>query len=115
MTPFSVLLRDICRSRQLRQKQLAYELGIDPSYLSALVAGRKGRPNGAIVQKMQRVLNLTAEEAESLQTAANFSRIRYRMPIGAEPQEHVIVSKIFDAVGRLKPAQIDIIDAALKL
>lgn len=115
MTPFSALLHRLCHSRRLRQKELAFQLGVDPSYLSALAGGRKGRPNDALVQKMQETLALTEAEQRELQEAVKCSQLRHRIPEEADPREHEIVTKIVEAIGRLRPAQIDAIDAILKL
>ena len=115
MTPFSALLVDLCRSRRLLQKELAYQLGVDPSYLSALASGRKGKPSDALVQKMQQILELNEDERRALLEAVKSSQLKYRVPEKATPQEHELMRKMFEALGKLKPAQIEIIDAALKL
>lgn len=115
MTPFSVFLQDICRSRRMRQKELAYLIGVDPSYLSALASGRKGLPGSGFISKLEQVLTLTANEKIALQTSVKFSKMRYSMPIQADPRAYEMVWKIFDSVTVLKPAQISAISEVLKL
>ncbi|MBR7782113.1 helix-turn-helix domain-containing protein [Undibacterium luofuense] len=115
MTPFSVFIQDLCRSRQMRQKELAYLIGVDPSYLSALAGGRKGIPGIAIVSKLEEAAKLTNEEKIALQESIKFSKMRYSMPVQADPRVYEMVWKIFDSVSHLKPAQINAISEVLKL
>ncbi|GAC1406722.1 MAG: hypothetical protein NVSMB6_03350 [Burkholderiaceae bacterium] len=115
MTPFSVFIQDLCRSRQMRQKELAYLIGVDPSYLSALASGRKGIPGIAIVKKLEEAAKLTNEEKVALQESIKFSKMRYSMPTQADPRAYEMVWKIFDSVSHLKPAQINAISEVLKL
>lgn len=115
MTPFSSFLNDVCRSRGMLQKEVAYQIGVDPSYLSAMVRGRKGLPKGNFIQRLEKNLDLNEEERRALSEAVRFSQKLYRMPNDANPREHELVWKIFDSLGKLKPAQINLITEALKL
>jgi len=115
VTPFSAFLSELCRSHRILQKAVAYQIGVDPSYLSAMVSGRKGPPSRSLVHKIQEHLALTEKEYESLNEAVKYSQRLYRMPPEANPQEYELVWKIFDSVGKLKPAQISAITEVLKL
>ena len=97
------------------QKEVAYQIGVDPSYLSAMARGRKGPPSGNFVQKLEENLSLNEDERRALNEAVRFSQRIYRMPYEANPREHELVWKIFDSLGKLKPAQINVITEALKL
>lgn len=45
MTPFGLYLESLRRSRGLRQKQLAFALGVRDGYISAMEKGWRGRPS----------------------------------------------------------------------
>ena len=115
MTPFAALLSDICRSRRIRQKELAYRLGVDPSYLSAVTAGRKGPPSDSFISKLNESLQLSDEEQLAMQESVKFSQTRYRMPKEANPQFYEMIWKIFASAEGLKPAQMNVIEEVLKL
>lgn len=115
MTPFSAFLNELCRSRQMLQKEVAYQIGVDPSYLSALARGRKGPPSNNFVQKLQLTLDLNEDERRALNEAVRFSQRLYRIPSDANPREHELVWQIMRLIGRLKPAQINAINEILKL
>ncbi len=116
LTPLSALFSDLCLSRGIRKKELAYRLGLDPSHLSAMASGRKGPPVGDLfLQKAQEGLALTDEESARLKAAIRNSKKWHQMPANANPGEHELITKIFDSVGKLKPAQINIISEILKL
>jgi transcriptional regulator with XRE-family HTH domain len=75
----------------MRQKELAYKAGVDPSYLSAMLSGRKGRPSDTILRKIQDGLGLSPEDRAKLNDAVKYSQIRYEMPAEADPFEYEIV------------------------
>jgi transcriptional regulator with XRE-family HTH domain len=115
VTPFADFVHRYCQSRHLRQKELAYQTGVDASYLSALVSGRKGAPSEGLIKKMRENLELTDVERRDLEEAARLSQKWYEVPPQANPGEYVLINKIFDSVGNLKPAQIGAIIEVLKL
>jgi len=115
MTPLHDLFDDLCQSRRIRRKELAYRLGVDPSYLSAIANGRKGPPGASFLHKARQNLALTDEESARLEAAMRCSKKWHQMPADANPGEHELVTKIFDSIGKLKPVQINLISEILKL
>jgi len=109
------MIDDLCQSRGIRRKELAYRLGVDPSHLSAMASGRKGPPGALFLQRAQENLALTEEESARLKAAIRFSKKWHQMPANANPGEHELVTKIFDSIGKLKPVQINLISEILKL
>jgi transcriptional regulator with XRE-family HTH domain len=97
------------------QKEVAYQIGVAPSYLSALAGGRKGPPSMKVVQKLRDHFDLSDEERDALVNAVRFSQRIYRMPPKADPREHELVWQIMNLIGRLKPAQVNAIYEILKL
>jgi len=59
MTPFGAYLEKLRKSRKLGQKELAYEVGVNASYISSLETGRKTPPQQNILNKLIQILKLT--------------------------------------------------------
>jgi transcriptional regulator with XRE-family HTH domain len=115
MTPFSTLLSDICHSRGVRQKQLAFELEVDPSYLSALTSGRKGVPGEAFLQKLGEALKLSETEWEALREAVKISKQKYRVPIRAHPRFYAVAWQMFQTAEKLPADKLNVIMQILEL
>ncbi len=115
MTPFSALLNDLCHTRQVRQKQLAYELEVDPSYLSALASGRKGVPSDAFLQRLGEALKLSETERGALQEAVKISQQKYRVPVKAHPRFYAAAWRMFQAAENLPAEKLDVIMRILEL
>ena len=49
MTPFGAKLRAMRAERGVLLKDMALDIGVSPTYLSALEHGRRGRPNWVFV------------------------------------------------------------------
>lgn len=115
MTPIAVYLQDLRRSRQMRQKEMAFLLEIDVTYLSAIENGRKSPPKIVFFERLAAKLDLNNDEARQLYLAVQYSQQRYLMPVEAQPREYELVWNIMNAIGKLKPGQINVIDEVLKL
>jgi transcriptional regulator with XRE-family HTH domain len=70
MTQFSNYLFQLRRSRQLLQKQLAYDSALDPSYLASLERGRRDPPRADVLDRILSALNATGIERKKLKNAA---------------------------------------------
>ncbi|MFJ3317755.1 helix-turn-helix domain-containing protein [Herbaspirillum huttiense] len=73
MTPFSAFLYDFCRSRGMRQKEFAYQIGVDPSYLSAIINGRKNTLGNSFAERIEERFELSEEEKLKLPSAGILS------------------------------------------
>lgn len=115
MTPFAELLIEYCNSRRILQKELAYRLGVDPSYLSAVLSGRKNIPGDAFIAKLQESLKLSDSEKDALDNAIKFSQMRYRMPLQAEPGFYEVIWTMFNSPESMKAEKLDVIRQILSL
>lgn len=61
--------------RNLRQKQVALDAGIDPSYLAALEHGRRPPPESDILQRLIKTLSMPESEGLALRQAAAIDRL----------------------------------------
>ncbi|MFO1150170.1 MAG: helix-turn-helix transcriptional regulator [Alsobacter sp.] len=76
MTPFGARLRELRQARGVTLSDMAREIGVSPTYLSALEHGRRGRPSWALVQQVIQYFNVIWDDAEELQRLANMSHPR---------------------------------------
>ena len=77
----SEALRVLRQFHDLKSKDMAYELGISPSYLSEIERGKK-EPNLSLIRRYAEVFNTTpssilffSEDIESAQQRPNFKNI----------------------------------------
>ena len=73
MTPFGERLRKLREERGILLKEMAVELGVSPTYLSALEHGRRSKPNWSFVQRVIHYFNIIWDEADELQRLADMS------------------------------------------
>jgi transcriptional regulator with XRE-family HTH domain len=76
VTPFGARLRELRGARGVTLSEMARELGVSPTYLSALEHGRRGRPSWTFVQKVIQYFNVIWDDAEELQHLAQVSHPR---------------------------------------
>lgn len=115
MTPFGVFLEKVRRSRQLRQKQLAVDLGINASYISALETGRKEPPSRRVLERLIAALDLSDEEQTVLWESAEQSQRSIQLPDGMRLSEFRLVNELRKQLGKLDDGQITIILEVLAL
>ena len=73
MTPFGAKLRAMRAERGVLLKDMALDIGVSPTYLSALEHGRRGRPNWVFVQRGIAYFNVIWDDAEELMRLADLS------------------------------------------
>lgn len=115
MTPFGTFLEKIRRSRQLQQKQLAMDLGINASYISALEKGRKEPPSKEVLQRLITSLDLDEEEQTALWKCVEQSKRTLHLPDGMMLAEYELVSQLKQQLGRLSHEQITLMMNVLAL
>ncbi|AMK76934.1 MULTISPECIES: helix-turn-helix domain-containing protein [Methylomonas] len=115
MTPFGVFLEKIRRSRQLRQKQLAVDLGINASYISALETGRKEPPSRRVLERLIAALDLSDEEQTVLWESAEQSQRSIQLPDGMRLSEFRLVNELRKQLGKLDEGRITIMLDVLAL
>lgn len=115
MTPFGFELSKIMASRQVKQCGLADSIGVHPSYLSAVMHGRKGRPGKDLIQKVAAALGLETLEIEALYDAAANSFRELELPLDANSAERRVARQMVNSMGRLLPEQLKAIESILDL
>lgn len=115
MSPFACFLRKLRQKRHLKQKDVAYQLGYEPSYLSALERGDKGPPRQEFVDRLIRGLDLAESEQSELAQVLKASRRHFSLPARASEQEYGLVRELELQLGYLRPDQIYLIRLALRL
>jgi transcriptional regulator with XRE-family HTH domain len=73
MTPFGAKLRAMRAERGVLLKDMALDIGVSPTYLSALEHGKRGRPNWVFVQRVIAYFNVIWDDAEELMRLADVS------------------------------------------
>ncbi len=115
MSPFGLFLERVRRSRQLQQKQLAADLGIQASYLSLLEKGRKAPPSKQVLEKLIHVLNLDEEEQAGMWDSAEQSQRNIHLPDDLTLVEYRMINELRKQLGKLTEAQVEIIMNVLAL
>lgn len=115
MTPFSRYLEYLRRSRNLQQKQLADRMGVNASYISSLMNGKKRPPSKPVLIQMISRLGLSeAEEAEMWRKVA-LSDLNLRLPQNMSEEEFEFVFELRGRLGTLSPNQLCIMRKTLEL
>lgn len=115
MTPFGLFLEKMRRSRQLQQKQLAAELGIQASYISSLEKGRKAPPSKKILEKIINTLDLNEDEQADMWESVKQSKRSLELPDSMILGEYQLVSKLSEKLGSLSEEQIALMMGILAL
>ncbi len=115
MSPFSILLRELRTFYGLRQAEFAERLGVEQSYVSAIEVGAKGPPGDDFVQRLVEAFDLDSAWKERLVEALNYSHRKLELPKGASTEAYKIFNGLRMQMHDLHPAQIALIEYALKL
>jgi transcriptional regulator with XRE-family HTH domain len=115
MSPFSLFLRQIRESRNIRQKDVAILLGFEQSYISALENGLKGIPRDEFIQQFTKKLQLSEDEVAAMHIALANSRRTLNIPISARVAEFRLAHQFERLLGNLSEKQIQFLELALEL
>lgn len=115
MTPFSVVLGELRRSRGLRQTQLGLSIGVEPCYISSMENGHKGPASTPVLNKIVYALSLSDVEAASLLASAEISKPLRRIPRQANVREYELVHALWQRLGTLSDEQVQLMLLALKM
>lgn len=72
---FGVQLAKLRRKNKLKQKQVAYEAAMDPSYVAALENGRRFPPRKSLMTRLAKAVKANEQEERELLRAAMLSEI----------------------------------------
>lgn len=115
MSPFARYLKALRIKRGFRQKELAYRLGYEPSYLSALERSMKGPPRQDFIQRLVLGLALDDSEQAELDRTLKASRRQISLPAQASDAEYALLHQLEPQLGKLNPLQIQLITLALQI
>ncbi len=119
MTPFGAKLRSMRAERGVLLKEMAIDIGVTPTYLSALEHGRRGRPNWVFVQRVIAYFNVIWDDAEELMRLADISHPKMVVKTsGLSPDATAFANRLSLHIHDLDPSTIrrmtHLLDEALK-
>jgi transcriptional regulator with XRE-family HTH domain len=107
VTPFGAKLRAMRKERGVLLKDMAEDIGVSPTYLSALEHGRRGRPNWVFVQRVIAYFNVIWDEAEDLMRLADLSHPRITiLTAGLSPEATALANRLAKRIGQLDETSI---------
>lgn len=116
MTPFSMQLQTLRRSRGLRQKVLAAKIGIDPGTLCSFENGRRPPPRSdAFYIKIAGVLELSDDESKELRRIAAATRKLGPAISGTSPYQIKVALEFSQRLPELRPPELRAIEAILAM
>jgi transcriptional regulator with XRE-family HTH domain len=115
MSPFSILVKELRTSCGLKQAEFAQRLGVEQSYVSAVEVGKKGPPGADFMAKLVQAFDLDNAWECRLQEALELSQRRFELPKGTSTEAYRIFNRLRTQLHDLHPAQIELIEYALKL
>lgn len=102
-------LRELRVNRGLMQKQLAANIGVEPSYLSNLERGIRVHLGEKMLKRIAEALQLTPEELTEIRRYRDASRTRITFPPYAAPREIEVVLLLTNCLGRMPPENFETI------
>lgn len=108
MTPFGERLRALREQRGILLKDMAADLGVSATYLSALEHGRRSKPNWSFVQRVIHYFNIIWDEADELQRLADLSDPRIVVDTSGLSQKATLLANLLSrTIGELSDAELD--------
>ena len=115
MSPFSVLIGELRKSRSMRQGDFAKAIGYEQSYVSGIESGTKSTPSDEFLQKMKHTLELNNDELTELDRVVKVSARKFNLPVQASPQMYELWHEFSHTTIRMQPNQIDLMRIVLRL
>lgn len=108
MTPFGERLRTLREERGILLKEMATDLGVSATYLSALEHGRRSKPNWSFVQRVIHYFNIIWDEADELQRLADLSDPRIVVETAGLSQKATLLANLLSrSIAELSEAELD--------
>lgn len=111
LSEFLILKR---RQNHLRQQDLARQLGIGSSYLSAVESGRRLPKSTTFWNKLSEVLRLDDDDRQMLHQILQQSKSTLRIPPDTNPQVREVLFDLVEFGNQLTPDQLAIIRIATR-
>lgn len=108
MTPFGSKIRQLRKTKQVTQKQMAAELGVSPAYFSALEHGHRGQPGSGLIQQICAYFEMSWEASEELELLAKLSHPRVTVDTsGLSPKATELANTLAETIGDLDDQTIE--------
>ena len=108
MTPFGERLRTLREERGILLKEMAADLGVSATYLSALEHGRRSKPNWSFVQRVIHYFNIIWDEADEFQRLADLSNPRIVVETAGLSQKATLLANLLSrTIGELSDTELD--------
>jgi transcriptional regulator with XRE-family HTH domain len=114
VTPFGEKVRALRAERGIALKDMAEEIGVTPTYLSALEHGRRGKPTWDMLQRIIQYFNVIWDDAEELQRLAMLSHPRVTIDTaGLPPSATLFANRLQRCIADLGSDELDALHAVL--
>lgn len=113
-SPISIFLRELRLRSGLTQLQLARLLGYEQGYMSAIELGTKS-PSSEFLRRLASAMELSEMDRREMDLALKQSRRRFTLPVDASTQSYLFCNELWDKIERLYPAQLQAMNALLKM
>jgi transcriptional regulator with XRE-family HTH domain len=114
MSPFSKLLHELRCRYDIRQVDLAAQLGYEQSYISALEIGLKGA-TPEFVRRLESALPLSLAEKEALRESVETSNRKLILDADAPPDHFLLLDDLRKELKQASPRKIRMIRDILRL
>lgn len=115
MTPFANEFQHYRDLSQLRQKEIAYALGVSVSYVSSWETGLKPPPGEELLGQLSDIFSLGPAEKTSFFRAAELSRPLLRVPKNTSCSGYQLAHRLVERLPELCPQQLALISGILDL
>ena len=115
MTPFGRYLATLRINHRVKQKDLAIAMGVNPSYISAIESGKKGRPAADSIKVIVKTLGLKRAEESMLRDYATQSIRTFHVPDDLPEEEYAVIRDFKNSLGSLTRGQISLIRSILAM
>ncbi|MRX08141.1 helix-turn-helix domain-containing protein [Pseudoduganella sp. FT25W] len=112
-TPFGRFIHRVRTARRLSQKQLAFQLGVHPSYVNRIESGLKSPSNHNFLESVVHALQLPADEAAELFSASKASQNAVRLPPSSTERGRLLVRKLVSSLPQLNDPQLAFLELAV--
>jgi transcriptional regulator with XRE-family HTH domain len=102
-SPFAVFLRDLRLRNNLRQHELAAELGYEQAYISALELGTRG-PSKELLETLVEKMPMSDKDQAALRQAVSESGRRFVLPAEVPTDTYRFCHELWGKIENLHPA-----------
>lgn len=115
MTPFADNFQLYRDRSHLRQKEIAYALGVSVSYVSSWETGLKPPPGEELLDRLSELFLLSPAEKKIFYRAAELSRPLLRVPKNTSSCGYQLAHRLVERLPDLCPQQLALISGILDL